>query len=244
MQEKMIHRHDRGSIFIHWFNAACWIVLTLTGLGLLTGDMNPLGAWWPNAMRALFGSPEMLLNVHMYLGLFWAVIMLGYILIRFRHSLSFIREAVDISPARDLSWIIKKNIQLTLGDKALTRLGMSTDIPPQGFYNAGQKAFAQLSVIAGIFLVITGVIMFLSTMVLDNVTIVAWSRTIHFLFAALALAGLIVHIYMAAVSRDERPAFRSMVTGVVPESYARHHHELWHRQVKDKDIEKPFISGG
>jgi len=43
----------------------------------------------------------------------------------------------------------------------------------------------------------------------------------------LVFAGLLVHIYMAAISPEEKPGFRSMFTGVVPEDYARHHHALW-----------------
>ncbi|MFP4212979.1 MAG: hypothetical protein ACLFRL_02600 [Desulfohalobiaceae bacterium] len=46
--------------------------------------------------------------------------------------------------------MLKKNIQLTLGNKFLRKQGMTTEIPAQGFYNAGQKLFAQLSVLAGV----------------------------------------------------------------------------------------------
>ncbi|RQD67057.1 MAG: cytochrome B6 [Desulfonatronovibrio sp. MSAO_Bac4] len=235
MNEKMIHRHDKPAIFIHWFNAFCWIFLTLTGLGLIKNDqINPVGAWWPNLMRSIFGSGEMLLNFHIYIGLTWAVVFILYILFRFKDSMGFLKEAFSINPSRDASWLIKKNIQLTLGNGALRKMGMTTDIPAQGFYNAGQKLFAQLTIVAGIILTITGLIMYLSTMILDNPTPVAWSRTIHFLMAGLAFAGLLVHIYMAAISREEKPAFKSMFSGVVPEDYAKHHHELWYKEVKNK----------
>ena len=33
---------------------------------------------------------------------------------------------------------------------------------------------------------------------------------------------------MASISKDERPAFWSMFTGVVPEHYAKHHHKTWY----------------
>ncbi|MFW6388584.1 MAG: cytochrome b/b6 domain-containing protein, partial [Desulfohalobiaceae bacterium] len=80
--------------------------------------------------------------------------------------------------------------------------------------NAGQKLFAQLSVLAGVILLGTGVWMFLSTIVVDNPNPVAWSRTIHYLFAGLVLAGLIIHVYMAAISRDGRPALKSMFSAM------------------------------
>ncbi len=235
MNNKMIHRHDKGAIYIHWFNALCWIFLTLTGLGLISNEhINPVGAWWPDLMRGIFGSAETLINVHIYVGLFWAAVFLIYILVRFRDSLAFLKEVFTLSPARDAVWMVKRNIQLTLGNRAMKKMGMTTEIPPQGFYNAGQKIFAQLTVIAGLILVVTGIIMFISTIILDSPTPAAWSRTIHYLMAGLALAGLLVHIYMAAISRDERPAFKSMFSGAVPEDYARHHHELWYQEVKNK----------
>ena len=53
MSERMIPRHTRLSIFMHWFNAFCWIALLLTGLGLIKNEqLNPVGAWWPNLMRS------------------------------------------------------------------------------------------------------------------------------------------------------------------------------------------------
>jgi formate dehydrogenase subunit gamma len=48
-------------------------------------------------------------------------------------------------------------------------------------------------------------------------------------------AGLLIHVYMAAIAAGERPAFISMFTGKVPEDYARHHHRLWYEE-KKKDI--------
>ncbi|MFW5731093.1 MAG: cytochrome b/b6 domain-containing protein, partial [Desulfonatronovibrionaceae bacterium] len=119
MSNNMIHRHDRGAIFIHWFNAFCWIFLTLTGLGLIDNpEINPVGSWWPALMRSLFGSGNMLLDFHVYLGLVWAMVMLVYSLVRFKCTLAFLKEVFSINPASDAAWMIKKNIQLTLGSKA------------------------------------------------------------------------------------------------------------------------------
>ncbi|MFO8031648.1 MAG: cytochrome b/b6 domain-containing protein [Desulfohalobiaceae bacterium] len=232
MSKNMILRHDNGAIAMHWFNALCWIFLTLTGLGLIQNqEINPLGAWYPELLRSIFGSGEALWNVHVYTGLFWALACLVYILLRLRHSLGFVKEVFSLDPVQDTIWMLKKNIQLTLGNGFLRRLGFSTEIPPQGFYNAGQKLFAQLAVLAGLILLVTGIMMVLSTIILDNSTPVAWARTIHYLFAGLAVAGLIIHVYMAAISREERPALKSMLSGYVPEEYARHHHELWYQDL-------------
>ena len=72
MTEKQIKRHEPINIFMHWFNAACWIFLLPTGLGLIKNDhFQILGGWWANAMRNLFGSGETLLGAHVIVGLIW-----------------------------------------------------------------------------------------------------------------------------------------------------------------------------
>lgn len=232
MSEKMIHRHTRLSIFMHWFNAFCWIALLLSGLGLIQNEqLNPLGAGFPAMMRALFGGGANLLLVHQYLGMTWAGAFLLYALLKPRDTWTFLKEVFSVSPGRDLLWLVKMNLKMTMGPGSLGRFGLTPDMPPQGFYNFGQKLFAQASVLGGIVIAVTGMIMFLSTMVMDNVDPVAWSRTIHYLTVGLVFAGLLVHVYMAAISREERPAFWSMFTGKVSEHYARHHHPLWHAEV-------------
>lgn len=237
MSEQMIHRHTKLSIFMHWFNAFCWFALLLTGLGLISNDqLNPLGAWWPDLMRSVFGSAENLLAVHLYLGMTWAGAFLLYVLLKPRDSWLFLKEVFTVSPASDLAWLVKMNLKMTMGKKGLQRFGLTPDLPPQGFYNFGQKLFAQASVLGGIVIVATGMIMFFSTIFLDNPNPAAWSRMIHYLTVGLVLAGLLVHIYMAAISREEKPAFKSMFTGYVPEHYAKHHHSRWYEQVAGKKM--------
>lgn len=239
MNERMIHRHTRLSIFMHWFNAFCWFVLLLTGLGLIKNEqLNPVGAWFPSLMRSLFGGGENLLMVHQYLGLIWAGAFLAYVLFKRRETWAFLKEVFTVSPASDMLWLVKMNLKMTMGRKGLQRFGLTPDMPPQGFYNFGQKLFAQASVVGGVVIVVTGLVMFFSTISMDNPGPAAWSRVIHYLTVGVVFAGLLVHIFMAAISREERPAFMSMFTGNVSEHYARHHHPLWHAQVateKDKD---------
>ncbi len=237
----MIRRHTGPAIFIHWFNAACWLFLLATGLGLIQNpELQPLGAWWPRAMRALFGGGPALLWSHIAVAgvwtLFWIVLGLG--LVR-SHTLPFLKGIFTISPKTDLEWTLKKNLQMTLGYRMMARLvkplGWNGVIPPQPFYNAGQKAAAVVMLLSGLALAASGAVMTVSRFVLEpgQVFLVQWSITAHFLAAGLSTAMLLLHIYMAAISKDERPAFFSMFSGRVPESYARHHHELWLNQLNE-----------
>jgi formate dehydrogenase subunit gamma len=125
-------------------------------------------------------------------------------------------------------------MQMTMGDKELKKLGFEPIIPDQGFYNVGQKLFAIPALLGGFIITITGVIMMLSKQNLIDVIVVQWSILIHFVIAGLVFSGLLIHIYMAAIAKGERPALMSMFTGSVPEAYAKHHHKSWYDDVAGK----------
>ncbi|NDV23392.1 formate dehydrogenase subunit gamma [Desulfovibrio sp. JC022] len=233
MTSRQYKRHDRSDIFIHWFNAACWFLLLVTGLALFGNpDIDPLGSGYPAFMRSLVGGGGNLLTIHVTLGLVWAGGLLLYMLINLKGAIFFLKEVFMVDPARDIVWMIRKMILMTAGPKLL---GKNAELPDQGYYNMGQKAFAQASVVGGIVIVVTGIIMFLSDRTLgpEHMALVSWSITLHYLAVGLVFAGLLVHIYMAAISPEEKPGFRSMFTGHVPEDYAKHHHKLWYDKVKD-----------
>lgn len=227
MSEKQLKRHDFSDILIHWFNAACWLVLLLTGVGLISNpDLDPFGGWYPEYLRTLVGGGGVLLSLHIIVGFVWIAGFLLYILVNPKGAFFFLKEIFRLYPVRDTVWMVKKMFIMTLGPKMFK----DPTLPDQGYYNMGQKAFAQASVVGGILIAVTGVIMYLSDKMFtpEYVWIVSWSITLHYLAVGLVFAGLLVHIYMAAVSPEERPGFKSMFTGHVPADYAKHHHKLWH----------------
>jgi formate dehydrogenase subunit gamma len=232
MISTQIHRHTRLSIFMHWFNAGCWIFLLLTGLGLIRNDdLQPFTSW-PTMLRPLFGGGANLLLAHEITGIAWAGGFLLYGIIRFKSDvLPFIREIFTVDIRRDFLWLIAKGIQMTLGYRVLgiiaDKFGFSPRIPDQGFYNVGQKIFAIPAVFGGMVIAVTGMIMILSQVGMAGNALVQWAILIHFFAVGLVFAGLLIHIFMASIAAGEQPAFISMFTGTVPEDYARHHHKLW-----------------
>ena len=246
MNGRMIKRHTKLSIFLHWFNAVSWIFLLATGIGLIKNpDLQPVGMWWANMMWTIFGSGENLLLAHVIGGLLWAGVFLIYAIVGIKQVALFLREIFSYSPTRDFLWLVKKGVQMTLGTRALKKLGEVLEkrgvspeiaaprIPEQGFYNVGQKLFAVPSVFGGVVIAVTGIIMAFSNIYFTNAAIVRWAILIHFVTVGLVFAGLLIHIYMAAIAAGERPAFLSMFSGSVPEDYAKHHHRLWYEKVKE-----------
>lgn len=232
---KRFERHSRLDIAIHWSNAALWLLLTLTGLGLIKAEYNPLGSWYPAMLRGLFGGGGGLLLAHEIMGGLWLLALMLYLGQNPRGAAFFLRQVFAVDLVRDLSWMVKKMVLMTLGPTPLRLVGLSPDLPPQGFYNMGQKAFAQAAVAGGIGLAATGLVMVWSQIGLSDASawIVPWAILLHGIFAGLTLAGLLVHVYMAAINPEERPGFQSMFTGWVPEEYAEHHHALWYETVRD-----------
>jgi len=233
---KRFERHTRLDIAIHWGNAALWLLLMLTGLGLIKAEYNPLGGWYPALLRAMFGGGGGLLLAHEILGGLWILCLLLYLGQNPRGAAFFLRQVFAVDLARDVLWMVKKMVLMTLGPKPLRLVGLSPELPPQGFYNMGQKAFAQAAVAGGLGLALTGLIMVWSQIGLgaESTWLVSWAILLHWIFAGLTFAGLLVHVYMAAVNPEERPGFRSMFTGWVPEDYAEHHHALWHAEVREQ----------
>jgi len=242
MSERMIRRHTGPGIFIHWFNAAAWLFLLATGLGLIDNPhLQPLGSWWPGAMRSLFGGGTGLLWAHLTAAGLWLAVWLVVAFVWLRSlTLPSLLQIFSLKPGRDLEWTVKKNLQMTLGHRMMARLvrplGWEGTIPDQPFYNAGQKAAAVVMVLGGLGLTLSGAVMAASKYLLEpsQVVWVQWSLTAHFLAAGLTTAMLLLHVYMAAISRDERPAFWSMFSGRVPAEYAAHHHQLWFNQLEEK----------
>ena len=100
----MIRRHSRSAIFMHWFNAICWIFLLFSGFALLTGDMQPIGRWWSSLWDGFFGGSRGLLLAHLAVGSVWVAVYAVYILLRCRGEvLPFLREVTTFHMKSDLT---------------------------------------------------------------------------------------------------------------------------------------------
>lgn len=228
-----VRRHSGFAIFMHWFNALCWLLLLATGFGLLDNPaLQPVAGWWVGLMQGLFGGPVGLLNAHIGIGVTWAVVFAVCLILRWtRDAWPFLREIFDLAPRTDAVWMMRKGLWLTLGPKAMRRMGMEPELPPQGFYNAGQKYVAIAAVLCSLTLIGSGAVLALTRDPAVPQFAAQWLILVHFLCAGLMGVLLPVHIYMAALAPGEAPALRSMFTGHVPEEHIKHHNPLWYERL-------------
>ena len=195
----MIRRHSATAIFMHWYNAACWLLLLFTGFALLANPlMQPVGDWWSSLWTGAFGALG-LLRLHVVVGMAWIVLYAAYLLVRARaEALPFLKEITDLHIGSDLVWCLRKGLWLVLGERLMRRLGLDPELPPQGFYNAGQKLVAIIAVLCSLGLALTGLILVFASGRPETEGLLQICLLAHFCCAGLMAVFLPVHIYMAA----------------------------------------------
>lgn len=242
----MIRRHSGPAIFLHWFNAFCWLFLLFTGFALLGENVQPIGKWWHDLWHGIFGA-QGLLYAHIAVGSAWIIVYAVACLLFGRSVVWPFLSRVSRFYASDPEWCVKKGLWLTIGPKKTKALGINPQLPPQGFYNAGQRAVAVLAVLSSLGLAITGVVLaFFSgatTWALSEAAL-QWAIAIHFCLAALMAIFLPIHIYMAALAPGEGPALRSMFTGFVPRKFVEHHNPLWNEEILEKEAQSSARNTG
>jgi len=234
----MIRRHSLSAVCMHWFNAFCWIALLFTGFALLSNPaMQPVGMWWADLWTGVFGAYGLLV-FHLLIGSAWLAVYFLYLIFGLRHDvIPFLKEVFSLSPASDMTWCVRKGMRLVLGEKAMRSMGLDPALPPQGFYNAGQKLVAIIAVLCSLGLALTGLILVFASGRPETEGLLQICLLAHFCCAGLMAVFLPVHIYMAAFAPGEAPALRSMFTGYVPLEHIRHHNPLWFRKLAEPEKE-------
>jgi len=223
MAQRQIKKHHVAIVLLHWFNAISWLLELATGAGLIVSPyyrFAPL--WYLQMTEGIFGSRANMLRFHVAVGLTWITVFLVYATFGFRNYLRIEVLQNEIGLDRDdVRWLKMRTLLL---------MGRGRDpLPPQGIYNAGQKLFALLVYAMVPIIMLTGLTM---TFHWFGTAFVAWAIVLHFFAVGMVVSGLMIHVYMGAVFPEEKPAFYSMITGVVDELYAYRHHFKWWRAVK------------
>ncbi len=223
MEQLSIKKHDVAIVLLHWFNASVWLLELITGLAIIVAPAyRVMPQWYLTMVATAMGSRANLVRLHIALGLTWILVFVVYGIFGYRQ---YLRKEVLVNEIGldqdDWQWL---RIRVLL---ILNRT--KEELPEQGSYNAGQKLFALLVYSALPVIAFTGIIM---SFHLFGTAVVAWAMLLHFIAVGMVVSGLMVHAYMGAVFPEERPAFFSMITGMVNELFAYKHHFKWWKQAK------------
>ena len=201
---KYVERFDTKERILHWFVAASFFTLLLSGLGLYSRLFH--------GYFDLFGGGQGAILAHKVAGVVFFVASL----------LLFANHVKDMSTFDDddRAWM-----------RALG--GYLSKVPNHlnsGKFNAGQKLFGLFMGGATVVLGITGVINWIPETFPTG--IVRLSLLLHGLFFILFIMVVVVHAYLTTVGNPG--TLESMIYGNVRRIWARKHHPKWYKEIEGK----------
>jgi len=205
--EGQILRYRTRQRIDHAIMATSFLVLLVTGLALV---------WSPLAFLAAGGWSRYL---HRIAAVGFISVPILYILLDRRGAKEVLVESFQYDKD-DVAWFTKMYRYA---------LGRTSDMPPQGRLNAGQKLHHGAVIIFSAVIVVSGLVLWFLKASLSP-TMLAWTAMVHDL-AMLALTLLLVgHVFFTYVYK----AWSSMATGYVPEDEMRLEHGKWVEELQNE----------
>ena len=186
----------------HWIAAACFIMLTLSGLAMFSPAL-----FW---LSALFGGGQPTRAIHPWIGV---VLFVSYALLCVRFLGSNLPNRDDVAWSRRIVDVINNRDE---------------NLPELGKYNPGQKLVFWSQTLLIPVLLVTGLVIWdwyfygYTTIQTKRVAVL-----VHSLAAILAITVIIVHIYAGIWVKG---TMRAMTRGTVTAGWAYRHHRKWFRQ--------------
>jgi len=201
---KYVERFDTKERILHWFVAASFFTLLLSGLGLYSRLFH--------GYFDLFGGGQGAILVHKWAGVVFFVASL----------LLFANHVKDMSAFDDddRAWFRSLGGYLSKDPEHLN----------SGKFNAGQKIFGLFMGGATVVLGITGIINWIPESF--PIGIVRLSLLLHGLFFILFIMVVVVHAYLTTVGNPG--TLESMIYGNVRRIWARKHHPKWYKEIEGK----------
>lgn len=204
----MVYRFQVAERIAHWNHAISFIVLLLTGAALVF-----------RGLAALLGHDGMILSgqIHRVVAVFFTALTIPILLIGSRRSAG--------------EWV-RGAFRFDRDDRRFLILfprdffGLKVKLPDQGRFNAGEKINSIMQILGWPIMVITGWMLVWKGSF--SASIVQWLLAIHGTVALLLGAAVIGHIYLASLHPHAHPGFSGMVSGWVPEWWAKGHYRKWY----------------
>ena len=194
--------------FSHWLTALSFVILGLTGLNITFGKLVLLPIVGPAAFSEI---SEVAKYLHNFTSFAFMAGLVLIIVIFFKDNLP---EKVDLDWLRQGGGFIKNKHA------------------PAGRFNLGEKLVYWLSLVAGIAVSLSGVLLlfpFYGTDIAD----MQIAQGAHAVVAVLFVALILAHIYIGTLGMEG--AFEAMGQGDVDLNWAKEHHDLWLARQLEKE---------
>lgn len=187
----------------HWVVGMTFILLALSGLVFFHPAFYPLSQ--------LFGGGVWARILHPFIGV---VMALSFIAMFFRFW------KLNIMTPTDKEWLSRIR-EMVDGD--------DHNMPESGKYNGGQKLLFWLLVGCMALLTVSGIVIWRAYFsALFPIGLIRLSSVVHAVAAAVMIAFIIFHVYVAIWTRG---SIRAMLYGTVSRAWAKQHHPAWFRQI-------------
>lgn len=210
-----IARFSQAERTIHWFVAAVFIMLGVSGLVLLFGRSVLLPVIGKTAHGVLASA---MMQGHNLLGPLFIIGIVAMAVVYFKDNLP--RSA-------DIAWILKGGLLFKWH-------------VPSWKYNAGEKIWFWIAVIGGLAISGSGLLLDFPW-VAQNLQQLQLANLIHSIAGVILIAFAIVHIYLGTAGVEG--ALEGMTRGEVDENWAQEHHHLWADAVTGKTPADAALSG-
>ncbi len=230
--KRMIYTRPRKTIRLHWFNAISWLVLTLSGLGIIRGELSFMPQGYGEFVQNMVGGQFNLITGHSLWGMLWIIVFALFTLFNWNDVVyPFLKKVISITPKS----IIADAIQMVVDISGLFGLLKDVKLPPAGRYNGAQRLLGTMIIFSSLAIAASGVIMFLlflfTPMFVDG-AVFRWSLVGHGFFVGLVYIGLIAHVYYSVIEEPE--ALEGMKSGYLEESFVKHHCPGWYEELKQQ----------
>ncbi len=205
---------------MHWYTAALFVVLAITGLSLLFGRMvliPLLGA------RGFSAWADFSINAHNLLGPLFTIGVFAMLVLWVKNNLPNII---------DFKWLVAGGG--IIGNQH----------PSAGKTNAGEKIWYWIVILLGLLTVCISGLALLGWLAQLGVDALDGSRAamqgmhqIHSIAAIIWIVVFFGHAYIGTIGTEG--ALQGMATGRVSVEWAKQHHDLWYEEVKDQAGEAP-----
>lgn len=221
----------KNVIYLHWFNAVCWLLLTPSDLGIISGEVIriiPVG--WSEFLQNLVGGNANLVLIHSVLGIIWSTVILLFTLLNWNSVVvPFLKNVLSLTPKKiigDIGFMVQAIVGL------LTLSKTDKELPPSGRYNGAQRLLGTMLLACSITIAVTGLAMFFGPNISVAPEIFRWSLVLHALCVGVVWIGLVAHIYFSAIEESE--VLEGMKSGYLETGFIKHHNSKWYEELKQK----------
>lgn len=213
---RTIARFTHAERAAHWFVAATFILLAVSGLILLYGRyiLQPLIGLGPFAVVA-----SAALQGHNLFGPLFAVGVVAMVLLYLKDN---------VPRAADIGWLLRGGM--------FFRGHVSC-----GKFNLGEKAWFWIFALGGIVIAASGLLMDFPGLA-QSVQQLQIANILHAVAALGVIAASLGHMYLGTVGVEG--ALEGMTTGRVDEAWGLEHHDLWAKDVVAAEREKSAGAAG